>query len=224
MNRLQEQRFASTVDLDSGQLKYLEVKVVEPNVFDQWLPVIPSLVTSLFAIVVAYLVHKLTRQREREKAVYDLHELLIDAVKEVRKAGALGWTTTSATERATGIHDLNWNLQRVGAQAQLIHLQSGLSHWFFWEHRVRLTKFVSRLRDALTLGDFSNQNRSADPTQVQGVDDAIVIFMSSVDHELILWVERSKASRQLKKRFVVTGINRKVLAVVDFFYPLQNGG
>lgn len=216
-----EQKFERIIDSSSGRTEHLEVKLVPSSTYDQWLPVIPSLVTSLVAVLVAYLVHKLTRQREREKAVYDLHKLLIDAVKEVRKAAALGWTTTCEKERETAIHDHNWNLQRVGAQAQLIYLQSGSSHWFFWEYRIVLTKNVSSLRDALTLGDFSSINRSADPTQVASVDDAIVIFMSSVDRQLIQWTERSKHSIKLKNFIADSSFYKFSCRLVDFFYPVS---
>lgn len=214
------QKSEQIIDLTSGHTGHFEVKFVQSSAFDQWLPVIPSLVTSLVAILVAYLVHKLTREREREKAVYDLHKLLIDAVKEVRKAAALGWSTNCPTERQTAIHDHNWNLQRVGAQAQLIYLQSGSTHWLFWEHRVRLTKQVSRLRDALTLGDFSNIKRNSDPSQMSSVDDAIVIFMSSVDREMILWAERGKGSRKLKSFSSNSSIFRFFRGLIDFFYPI----
>lgn len=47
---------------------------------------VPSLSSALVAVAVAFMVHRLTRKREKDKSVFELHRSLVDNVKEVREA------------------------------------------------------------------------------------------------------------------------------------------
>jgi hypothetical protein len=221
-NRSLELSQSNPIELASLDSYKSIVLTVDPTKENLWISLAPSLATSGVAILVAYLVHKLTRQREREKAVYDLHTLLIDAVNEVRKAAILGWSTQDLAEREAAIYDLNWNLRRAGAQAQLLYLQSRQSWLLLWEHEVSLQLPLSQLRDSLTLGDFSNPQRTADPTQINSVEEAIVDFTTLVDKSLIYWANRSPESRRLRDWANVNMFPRMIWKFVDFYiWPIS---
>ncbi|WP_152434983.1 hypothetical protein [Erythrobacter sp. THAF29] len=157
---------------------------------------VPSLSSALVAVAVAFMVHRLTRKREKDKSVFELHRSLVDNVKEVREAATKGWTAKSKARREAAIQETRWQLQRTGVLANLIWRQSRNSSFVLWEHSIFLDMNMAALRDAITLDDFADTTRNERPSEIKNVERAVGTFLDSLDVELLGWVDRS--NRRIK--------------------------
>lgn len=160
---------------------------------------IPSLSSAIVAVAVAVMVHRLTNRREKDKSVFELHRTLVDTAKEVRESASKGWTTSSKIKRESAILETRWQLQRVGAQANLIWRRSRSSRFMIWEHSVYLERRMAALRDSITLGDFADPTRNQRPSELTNVEHSISDFLDGLDAELLGWVDRS--NRRIKPDF-----------------------
>lgn len=178
----------------------VQVTVQQPPKAHPLIDFVPSISSAIVAIAVAVMVHRLTRRRERDKSVFELHRNLIDTAKEVRAAANSGWTVASRTKREAAVAEARWQLQRVGAQANLLWKQSKISSVIFWEHSIFLRVEMAAFRDAITLDDFADSTRKQRPSEVTNVERAMGDFIDAVDAELLGWVDRS--NRRVKPTFV----------------------
>lgn len=149
---------------------------------------LPILSSGVIAVATVVAVHRLTRRREREKGVFELQRSIVSTAQDLRTAVETGWTTTSAAKRKVAVADALWHLQRIGAMAeQMRRLSRGL-RWLVIPRSLNLKGEVSELRDAITLGDFEDETRNAQPTQVPAARTAINNFVEKLEGSLYRWM------------------------------------
>lgn len=175
----------------SNDTQKIEVRVETPPRERDLAEFVPSLSSAIVAVAVAVMVHRLTRRREKDKSVFELHRTIIDTVKEVRTAANNGWTARSRAKRSAAIIETSWQLQRTGSQVNLLWRQSRSRSFLIWEHSIYLNDAMAALRDAITLDDFMDQTRAPRPSEQTNVERAVGTFLDCLDAELIGWVDRS---------------------------------
>lgn len=140
------------------------------------------------ALTVAFIVHRLTQRRERDKTVFELHKAVIDSARSVRQAAQLGWTAKSKAKREAAIVETRWQLQRTGALIQQMKKIS-TPHWMSYSEPLDATSHMAHLRDAITLGDFEDPTRENRPTELSNVETAVATFLDGVDSALFAWIK-----------------------------------
>ena len=97
------------------QLAELHLAQAQPSWFWDFLPILPGLVVSIFAV---WAVHQLTRRRERERAVFRVYRALSDMVNKACDAAALRWITDDEVQRKKYIAETIWRIHQIGLVAE----------------------------------------------------------------------------------------------------------
>ena len=156
-----------------------------------WFPAIPSVVASLLAI---FIVHQLTKSREREKAVFELHSLVSKLCHELAEVAVSAWTERPSASRNRKDAEVLWRIQQLGAALERLRHLSTKTRWQFpWGFPRRTTVAINvgdeliALRRALTSDPFMDRTRSSDRNQGQAVESAKGAFLVALDSQVSQW-------------------------------------
>ena len=154
-----------------------------------WLPALPGVLSSVVGI---YIVHRLTRGRDREKTALELYSSIGDQLRHVGRAAGEAWTTRAGPDRQRAVAETYWRLQGVGATVQRLRLLTSGHRWRLgWPPRVSvsvaLTEEMAALRRAITGDPFDELNRRADRRGIVKVEIAIGRFQAAMDQRLHDW-------------------------------------
>lgn len=157
----------------------------ERDLFD-YAPLVTSL---LIAAASVYIVHQLTRQREKEKAVFDGYRRIKDELEQTRLSAIIRWTTKSAPKRKASISATLAGLQKVGGTVQQIRKLSTRRSIRSKQKQLCLSRQMARLRDDITLNDFDDEGIKHQPSKEKSVEDAIADFVIELDQKFLDWIE-----------------------------------
>ena len=155
-----------------------------------WFPAVPSVVFSIFGI---YVVHRLTKGREREKAVFDLYASIGDVTSGILASATEGWSLPKGPEREQAIAATKWRLQQLGQAVERLRVFSNRRRWrrskpFRRNVTIALRGEMTPLRRAITQDPFDDPARRADRRQVVSVQIAIGDFHAALDQHLYEWL------------------------------------
>ena len=149
------------------------------------MPAVPGVLATLIAV---WAVHKLTRSREREKAVYDLYKIADEVVVPLKEAAILAWSLPKGPERRRAVAETKWRLQQLGGTAERLRKMSRRRTWWLREVSIALTTEMKELRETLTGDPFEDPGRRADKSKSEQVEQAIGAFISTLDDKVFLWM------------------------------------
>jgi hypothetical protein len=154
------------------------------------MPALPGVVATLFAV---WAVHKLTRNREREKAVFELYKSVREDVALLKSAAVTAWGCRKGPDRRTAIAETKWRLQQVGGTVERLRRLSKRRRfardWKLWvDASIYMTGDMRDLRDALTDDPFEDPARSADKVKAEAIEQAVGGFLSALDDKFYQWM------------------------------------
>ncbi len=146
------------------------------------------------ALVSVFIVHRLTRSREREKAVFDSYKSTNEAVSSLKIAASAAWVEPAGAVRLRLIAETKWRLQMLG---QAVELSRRLSRKNVWTMSppFRTTKTtaaigaMSSLRYALTNDPFEDPTRLGDDAHSEQIEQAIGSFLHQVSQAFADWLD-----------------------------------
>jgi hypothetical protein len=152
-------------------------------------PATPGVLATLFAI---WAVHKLTRGREREKAVFDLYKAISDSLEPLKQATHRAWTTRAGPERRAAVAEAKWRLQQLGGSAERLRKLSKRKRWLTLppgrDVTVVLTSAMKDLRDNLTADPFEDPSRKIDRGRSEAVEQYVGEFLLKLDEGFFMWI------------------------------------
>jgi hypothetical protein len=159
---------------------------------NDWWPALPSVAATLLAVI---FVHQLTKRRDREKYLYELHSKVVTMADEATSAAARGWSAKTGAERATAIAETKWRLQLLGAALARLRVISG--GWRFrrsWTGpaivnvEITMEKQMSDFRHSLTIDPFEDPKRRSMPKEAVACEAAKGTFLLALDLKLRFWI------------------------------------
>src|SRR3546814_8810099 len=76
------------------------------------------------ALIAIYAVHRLTQQRDKEKAVFELHKTIGESVGNTKTVILTAWEDPDATKRQAAIEQTKWRLQQLGGLVERLRKMS----------------------------------------------------------------------------------------------------
>lgn len=138
-------------------------------------------------------VHRLTRNREREKAVFDLYKMIGESIGPLKEAAVRGWTSRAGPDRRTAVAETKWRLQQLGGSVERLRKLSKRRRAISWppfqDVSIRLTNAMKDLRDIITQDPFEDPTRKANRAQSEEVERAIGSFLSTLDERFFVWIK-----------------------------------
>lgn len=185
--------------LPAKPVDQLVVQVVDkrPQPDRDWVALGAGLTGPLVALLAIYAVHRLTRSREREKSVYDLHKAIGEALAGLVPVILMAWQDKDAVKRAAAIEQTKWRLQQVGGMTERMRKMSrGFSVSRRISNRnwpgileIALTAEMGMLRDRLTADPFEDPARPITKGKDEEIEQAIGSFMLALDAGLLAWMK-----------------------------------
>lgn len=157
-----------------------------------WWPAIPSVAATLLAVI---FVHQLTKRRDREKYLYELHSTVVAMADEATSAASRAWTAKTGAGRLTAIAETKWRLQLLGAALARLRVISG--GWRFrrsWTGpaivniEIAMEKQMSDLRHELTGDPFEDPSRLSMTKEAVRCEAAKGSFLLALDLKLRFWI------------------------------------
>ncbi len=172
---------------------------VGPNndgfVVSDWLPALPSVAATLLAVV---FVHQLTKRRDREKYLYELHSKIVNMADQAAEAAARGWNSPSGTKRSTAIAETKWRLQLLGAalaRLRIISLGWRIRRSFkgpgIVNVEIVMEKPMYEFRQSLTGDPFEDPKRGIRKKEAVDCESAKGSFLLALDLQLRNWLSPS---------------------------------
>lgn len=160
------------------------------SILDDWKPAIPSV---LAALVSVWIVHKLTKGREREKAVYELYKNAADHVAAAKAASIVAWSVRRGTERKRAVAETKWRIQQVGSTMNRLKLLSRrrrfrLQWAFYANEAINMESAMITFRRALTQDPFEDPDRSGTAAMKEEVEQAAGDLLTSLDADFARWM------------------------------------
>lgn len=156
-----------------------------------WFPAIPSVVSSLLAV---YIVHRLTKSREREKAVYEQYTVVSRLCLELGEAAIQAWTDRPSNNRNRKDAEVLWRAQQLGAAVQRLKKMSARRRWEFVgiipvpaSSDISVGDELVAYRQALTLDPFMDPRRPSNRGRAQAVESAKGTFLIALDNAVSKW-------------------------------------
>lgn len=134
-----------------------------------------------------YVVHSLSRRRDNEKAIADAFDRMVERADAIEKVVMKGWSARAEKNRESAVADALWELQRLGAAANLMNKRSKRLAWKSVHREIDLNPEMAAFRDALTGGDFEDTQRAARPSEVSAVRLAKNLFIGGVQIKVLGW-------------------------------------
>ena len=162
----------------------------DDSLLDDWKPAIPSV---LAAMVSVWAVHKLTKGREREKAVYELYKTTSDHVASAKTAAILAWGVRRGTERQRAVAETKWRIQQVGSTVNRLRLLSRRRRWRLkWRcypcEEINMETSMIAFRRALTQDPFEDPSRNGTSTLKEEIERAAGELLTSLDASFARWM------------------------------------
>lgn len=160
------------------------------SILEDWKPAIPSVAA---AIISVWAVHKLTKGREREKAVYELYKTTADHVGAAKSAAIVAWGTRRGTERKRAVAETKWRIQQVGSTLNRLSLLSRRRRLrfalkFYAQDAIAMEGAMITFRRSLTQDPLEDPDRKATSAMKEDVERAAGELLSALDAEFARWM------------------------------------
>ncbi|WP_292959709.1 hypothetical protein [Novosphingobium sp. UBA1939] len=162
----------------------------QKSLTSEWTPAIPSVTAAMVSI---WAVHKLTKGREREKAVYELYKTVAEHAAAAKAAAIIAWSTRRGTERKRAIAETKWRIQQVGATLNRLGLLSLRRRWrlklaLYGLERINMDSAMVTFRRALTQDPLEDPDRPATSAMKEEVERATGELLTALDSEFARWM------------------------------------
>jgi hypothetical protein len=161
------------------------------SLIQSWLPAAPTIATSLLAV---YVVHKLTKFRDREKLLDDFHTKIEKAADDAAGSAFEAWNSKVGPERARLVAKTLTDIQRLGSLVNRLEIISDrwrirwkLNNWPFVNVKISMGRELIDFRQELTVDPFNDPRRRANAQMAVSCEGAKSIFLLSMDLKFRNW-------------------------------------
>jgi hypothetical protein len=173
-----------------ARLVIIEAPPPKPSTWSTLIPALPGVAATIVAI---WAVHRLTKSREREKAVFDLYKATGEVVAPIKDSAAKVWSHRRGPDRKQALAETKWRLQQLGASVERLRRLSRRKKWqWAWPPRadvsIHMRVEMKDLRDAITADPFEDPDRNIDKSRIEGVEQAIGFFLTALDEKFYRWM------------------------------------
>jgi hypothetical protein len=163
----------------------------QTSLFQTWLPTAPTIATSLLAV---YVVHRLTKFRDREKLLDDFHAKIEKAADDATGSAFDAWNSRAGPERARLVAKTLSDIQRLGSLVNRLEIISDrwrirwkLKGWPLVNVKISMARELINFRQELTVDPFNDPKRRANAQKAVGCEGAKSIFLLSMDLKFRNW-------------------------------------
>ena len=164
-----------TVKIDHPPEAFSATNLIQPGVY------------IFVALLAAWLVHHLTERRERRKSTFDLHANLINAIKAAQQTADARWDATTQNSRKYLIRQMRVDLQRVGAAAQQVRLESNRRRR--WRRQeIDLQTEVADFKRSIETANFEDHTFKGKIEHKLASQQHAAVLISKADWAVIRWM------------------------------------
>lgn len=165
-------------------------RATQKSLLNEWKPAIPSVLAALVSIVA---VHKLTKGREREKAVYELYKTAAEHSNSAKTAALIAWSVRRGTERKRAIAETKWRIQQVGSTMNRLRLLSRRRRWrlklaLYACEEINMDNAMVAFRRSLTQDPLEDPERPATSAMKEDVERATGELLTALDTAFARWM------------------------------------
>lgn len=150
----------------------------------------------IVSLVTIWVVHRLTRSREREKHVFDLCRTVETAAKDLSDLAFTAWADEPSPERARAVAQVRSQLQLIGALANRLEILTEgwrLRYSFTGpgavNAKIALGSSLKLLRQSITADPFDEPKRKSDLEKAISCTSDSSLFILSLDLALRNWIK-----------------------------------
>lgn len=145
------------------------------------------------ALFSAWIIHRLTRSREREKLVFDLYRQFSEQLAGCGQVATKAWAAKQRSQdRATGVVATLWRVQQIGASAERFRRLSKRRKWLafppFKDVTIDLGKAIIEFRRELTDDPFQDPSRAGDSKRAGRIESAVGSLQQALDTKFYDWL------------------------------------
>jgi hypothetical protein len=149
--------------------------------------------TAFLAVAGWFVVHRLTRGREREKLALEFYDSVGEQIDKMKDAALAAWKAPKGPERRRAIAETKWRLQQVGGTLNRLKMLADRRRLQWkWPFKkiltIDMTNEMVALRRAITLDPFEDPARRASKAQAEQVEQEVGAFLSILDARLFDWL------------------------------------
>ena len=149
----------------------------------------------IISLVTLFLVHRLTRSREREKYVFEICKSIEGCAKEISDAAFNAWVKEPGAERLRSIALVLSQLQILGGLVNRLEIltKGWRMRWTFEgpgavNAQIVLGKNLIKLRRSITNDPFNDPSRLSDDAQAVNCTAEVSLFVIELDLALRNWM------------------------------------
>jgi len=172
----------------------LTIDAVEPKTFNL-IDLLPALPTVVMGIVTIVAVHLLTRKREQEKYIHELHAQISEMTDKVCSVACEAWEDGASQSRAAKVQQTLWRLQQIAQTVERMRILTAgnklvFGKWFFPFRRpeIEMDDELSQFWETITADPFLAKTRGKSLKNVPVCEAAKGIFLNTLDRKFSAWL------------------------------------